>query len=128
MSEFVEVSGQSKIVKYTELAAKMKELKLESVLAVQGTYLGNHEGQYGRLNDFMTPNGKVTLPGAGQLDWHLDNSVQVGQEVQVQYLGKEIMEKGKYKGKEVNSFKVLAKPMASTQKPAVDDGTPEWMK
>lgn len=75
-----------------------------------GTFTGVSQNQYGNLYNFELVDGrdKVTLPKCGKLErMYQDGDLKVGYRYQVKYLGKEVLEKGAYKGKEFNNLEVL---------------------
>lgn len=96
---FQKISGKMTYVKY-------KESKAGDVLA-EGIYLGHRQGQYGIQHQVKTDSGEiVVLNSSGQLNWQLENLVQVGDCIQVTYKGTILLTTGKMKGKESHQFEL----------------------
>jgi len=91
-------SGATRYPKYAECSA--------GDTIVEGKYLGNYEGQYGKQYKFQDNDGEVVLGKAGQLDY-LMAMVPEGSACKVVYDGAEVMKKGAYAGKTAHRFKVL---------------------
>lgn len=102
MADFKKVSGQGKIVKYTE--SKPGDIMIEN-----GEFVGTSQNQYGTLYNFQevdTGEGKA-LPGCGQLNYMYEQAtLKVGYRYQVVYQGKKKLDSGPYKGKECNDVDV----------------------
>lgn len=84
---------------------KYKECKPGQVL-VEGTYIGRSPNKFGKENfDFKPANGGATvcLNHAGQLEYLLE-AITEGTYCRVTYNGREVLTKGDFKGKEVNTF------------------------
>ena len=99
--EFRSVGGQKKYFKYAECE--------KGQILVQGKYVGTSPNKFGKDNhDFRPTDGgpTVCLNSAGHLNYLIDNNVQVGDMVQVTYDGKDILDQGAFKGKEVHKFDV----------------------
>lgn len=96
-----EIGGKVNYFKYAEC-------EKGQVLVDTMVYKGTQEGNYGRQNVFVsrTTGEKTVLNKAGQLDYKLDEFVEVGDTVTVIFDGTEILEKGKFAGKPVNNFVV----------------------
>jgi len=91
---------------------RYKECKKGQVLIKEGLYIGDSPNQFGRDNhDFKEKDGTVvSLNASGQLDYILQNNVQIGDTVKVVYQGTSTLEKGRYKNKEAHNFDVFVKP------------------
>ena len=102
MADFKKVSGQGKIMKYTEA-------KKGDVLVEHGEFVGTSENQYGTLFNFQevaSGEGKA-LPGCGQLKYMYEQkTLKVGFRYQIVYGGKKKLDSGAYKGKECNEVEV----------------------
>lgn len=84
---------------------KYSECKAGQVL-VEGKFIGRSPNKFGKENfDFKPANGgpTVSLNHAGQLEYLLSEIVE-GTYCRVTYNGKEVLTKGDFKGKEVNTF------------------------
>lgn len=100
---FQEVGGASKYYKYNECKPGQ--------ILVEGWFTGIQNGKFGNQYHFVTPSGEsVVLNKAGQLDHVFTKVCEVDDFVRVTYDGKKILEKGDFKGKEVNQFKVERDP------------------
>lgn len=93
---------------------KYKDCEEGQVLA-EGTYLGTKDGTYGIQHQIKDENGDVTvLNSSGHLNFLLENHVTKGDYIRVIYSGKEVLSKGKFKGKESHQFEVLVDSERST--------------
>jgi len=80
------------------------------ICVTYGEFIGVSENQYGKLFNFMEVESgeRVTIPKCGKLLWmHGNGTLKEGFRYQVKYLGKDILDKGTYKGKEFNDVEVL---------------------
>jgi len=86
-----------------------KNFKPNQTMVEYGTFLGTSENQYGKLFDFEEENGDLlTLPKCGKLDYMDEKGKFIkGAKYKIVYLGKGIIEKGSYKGKEFHDVDVL---------------------
>lgn len=98
--ETVQLGGSKNFYKYSEM--NPEEMILENA-----EYLGSQEGTYGVQHEFRKDDGTIhVLNSAGQLNYILDNFANVGDMLNVQYLGKVLVPKGPMKGKEAHNFNV----------------------
>lgn len=66
---------------------------------LEGTFVGTHEGQFGKVFDLETAKGMITVGGTV-----LSNKLEpklIGKKIKVVFLGEEKGEKGKYKNFDV---------------------------
>lgn len=99
--KFKKVGGPKQYYKYTECEPGQ--------VLVVGKYLGRTPNKFGKENfDFMPLDGGqvVCLNHAGQLEKRIEEYVEVGDTVRVTFLGKQVIEKGTWAGKEANQFEV----------------------
>lgn len=95
---FQEVGSMSNFVKY-------EECKPEAVIA-EGFFMGSIPGKFGE--NYLVDNEDGTqkvLPSSGHLNY-LVSTLSKGDYIQVTYMGKEVMKKGKFAGKSAHTFKV----------------------
>ena len=87
------------------------EWKKGQVLVQDGEYIGDSPNQYGKDNhNFKERDGTIVcLNASGQLDFILSEQVSKGDRCRITFAGKTIIEKGKFQGKEANSFEVRVK-------------------
>jgi hypothetical protein len=100
---FQEVGGAKSYVKYSECKA--------GDIVVEGYFVGSTPSKFGGNNhEFRTESGAiVSLNKSGQLDYCLKH-IEKGDYVRVIFEGKVVLDKGTFKGKEANQFKVLKDP------------------
>jgi hypothetical protein len=98
MATFEPVFRNRKYFKYTETAPG-------TVLA-EGKYAGQVEGTYGIQHLIHLADGsEAVLNSSGHLNFLL-KQVNIGDNIQVTYLGKEKCTKGKFAGKDAHNFAV----------------------
>lgn len=94
--------GTPKFIKYTECE--------DGQVLVAGFYRGEYPNKFNKdkPNHKFEIKGRqiIVLPSSGQLDYLINNNVNVGDVVRVTYEGKEVLDSGIYKGKPVNRFNV----------------------
>ncbi len=86
-----------------------KDAKPNTTIVTKGEYVGQTEGRFGPQHNFMQldDNQHVVLSG-GSLNWRVEQGhMVVGEVFDIIYLGKEMMTKGDFKGKESKSYKFL---------------------
>jgi hypothetical protein len=97
---FKKVSGAKKFFRYGEL-------KKGEVLIAGGTYLGQEDGKFGIEHNFKLPSGELAvLNSAGHLNWLVQNFLPVGTVCNITYAGKDVINKGDFKGKESHRFEL----------------------
>lgn len=120
MSEATEVKFKSSKPKSSIRYVRPKDLAesgSKNVIVVQGTYMGRTEEDiYGKKNwkfESLTEKGEdgapvlVIINDAGNLTYRMtSNNVNVGDLVQIRYMGQEKISDGKYKGKASHQFEV----------------------
>ena len=81
-------------------------------VVVKGYYIGDTEGQFGPIGQFIQKetNEKVGLPLTGQLKFVFEKEIETRYYVEIEYRGKETMQKGKFKGKSVHSWDTAYDP------------------
>jgi len=85
---------------------KFSECKPGQVL-VDGTYSKSEMGNFDKLNHiFKTSGGETVLNSSGKLDFLVGTYLTPGMTCRVVYLGKFVLLKGKYKGKESHDFEL----------------------
>lgn len=86
-----------------------KTTKAGTVLVQNGVYVGAKEGNFGLTHYFRDKEGakeKVGISG-GQLNYLVENGeIEEGCSYRVTFDGKDLLQSGPYKGKEVNKFSV----------------------
>lgn len=97
-TKFRSVGGPKKYFKYAECE--------EGQLLVEGKFVGRSPNKFGKENFDIKPEEgpTVSLNHAGHLAYLIENHVNEGDLIQVIYDGREKLEKGAYKGKEVHKF------------------------
>ena len=97
---FKKVSVNKKYFKYAECTKGQQ-------LVVEGSYMGPYEGKFGVQHDFKQKDGEIVcLNSAGQLNYLLENHVEVGDLVNVYYDGSVMLTKGTFKGKNAHNFSI----------------------
>lgn len=94
---FRKVDGARKYFKYNECSPGQR-------LVENGEYLGTEEGTYGIQHLFKTDSGVTVLNSSGHLNWMLEKHVTVGQRVNVDYAGSDVLQKGPMTGKRAHKF------------------------
>jgi len=85
---------------------KFKDCEKGQVL-VEGTFVREFEGKYGKQYEYMQDNGEViVLNGSGQLKYKMD-FVKEDSKVKVIYDGEIMLESGVMKGKMAHQFVVM---------------------
>lgn len=88
---------------------KFSEAEVGEVL-VTGIYLGSYPNKFNadKPNHKFEIKGRqlIVVPAAGQLDFLIKESVEIGDLVRVTYMGKEELSQGKFAGRPVNCFDV----------------------
>ena len=118
MATFKKVGGPKTYLKLSE--------KKSGDILVEGKYIGTVPNKFNADKpnfEFKPSNGEanVVLNSAGKLNYLMDSYVQVGDEVQVVYNGKSMIESGPMKGKEAHDFEVLVAENGDTQTPTATD-------
>lgn len=97
----IEKSTQGKFIKYSECTPNQ--------VLVEGEYLGQVTNKFNPSKPnlkFKNNNEEIIiLPASGQLNYAFQDT-EIGTLVCVTYKGKEKIEKGTFKGKEANAFKI----------------------
>jgi len=97
---YQEVSKQEKYYKYAECEEGQ-------VLVDGGVYRGGREGKFGIQHVFKTEEEYIVLNSSGHLNWLLENRCNVGDFCKIVYEGKDVLESGKFSGKEAHKFSIL---------------------
>lgn len=87
----------------------IKEASKGDQLVAMGEYVGITESKFGNNYNFiqLEDGGHIVLSG-GALKWRVESGhMSEGDVFDIFYEGKETMEKGDYKGKDVHTFKIL---------------------
>ena len=83
-----------------------KECKPGDVL-VDGVFKASEMGNFDKLNHiFRTTAGETVLNSSGKIDYLIEQFLTPGMRCKVVYLGKIVLTKGKYKGKESHDFEL----------------------
>lgn len=97
---FKKVSGAVKYYRYAECQPGQ--------LLVEGTFLGEREGKYGKEYEFRDVSGElVVLNKAGHLDWLMKKHAKPladGVPCQIYYADRNTLTSGKFAGKEAHRF------------------------
>jgi hypothetical protein len=102
--------GPRKFVKYKDC--------VEGQILAEGIYRGMIDGKYGPQHLIRQTNGQeVVLNSSGHLDYLVETHVPKGSMVRVIYSGKQVLEKGRYAGKESHQFDVQLDRSASMPTP-----------
>jgi hypothetical protein len=94
--------GFPKLIKYTELEDN------ETIFEM-ARYDGSTQSKFGTLYLFydMREQESASIPSCGILKYHIENgNIEEGDLVKLTFLGKEVMTKGAYKGKEANTLEI----------------------
>jgi len=86
---------------------KYAECQPGQVLVENGIYLKSEMGNFDKEHHiFKTSGGETVLNSSGKLDWLVGSYLTAGMTCRVVYLGKIVLLKGKYKGKESHDFEL----------------------
>ena len=86
----------------------LKETAAGTVLLALGQYVGPSDGRFGLQHNFIqhADHQHVVLNG-GAIDWRVEQGhIREGEYFDITFEGKGVMEKGNFKGKEVNNYKI----------------------
>lgn len=87
---------------------KLSETEPGTMLVEKGEYLGEIMGKFGAQHRFrQVDDGQEVVVGGGSLNWRVEQGhINKGEVFNIIFEGKEKLEKGPYKGKESNNFKI----------------------
>ena len=87
---------------------KYKECTPGQILINDGIYKKSEIGGYDKLNHiFGVEGGEAVLNSANKLNYLVENFLTPGMKCRVVYVGKFIVTKGKYQGKEAHDFELF---------------------
>lgn len=85
---------------------KFSDFKAGDTL-VEGVFKASEMGNFDKLNHiFRTTAGETVLNATGKLDYLIEQFLTPGMRCKIVYLGKIVLAKGKYKGKESHDFEL----------------------